>query len=568
MGSVRAELLPPTMHNHPPRRFLSSLLSLAVLAAACGPGAQGPAGPEGPAGPSGMNGTNGMNGRDVMLDPSLAPIDKAYAAIGGRAAVEGLNGIKLTVKGTRSVLQENFSPEAEPHVTNVFTQTIGIDLAGDGLRIDNQRTVTTIGFPAMQTFSEILAGNVGATNGMDSLFGLPPGPILSDRWASIRRQQQLLNPHLLLKDVAAGKRTATALGTTLFDGSAHQLVSISDPVRPIILYVHAATGRIDKLETVENDALLSDVELEVVYSGWRAATGGALLVPTDVFLTLDGTLIHSESERSAELNPTFAATTFQLPAGAAPVHNAALAARGNRNHQHHQMWAGAGIPIDGLITAVTPNQLSPGVFHLTAGFHNSLVVEQANGLVLFDAPLYPEVAEAIITWAATQFPNKPFTHVVLSHFHRDHTAGVRALVARGAKVVVGEVSRGLFTDVLRRSRTVEPDALQTTFKPAVIETIAPGGSLTLADTTRPVQVYAIRSIHAADMLLPYLPNQQTVFTVDIYNPGLGVNIQALDLHAAIRTSPMLNVTTIAGGHGGTTTLTAFEAELRTAGLIP
>ena len=562
----------PTLQSPPP-----SLLRTAALAAAlslvgigCGPGPTGPAGPEGPGGPAGPPGMNGMNGRDVMLDPSLAPIDKAYTAIGGRAALEGLTGLKLTVKGTRGVLQESFHPEAEPHAVNSFSQTIDIDLSGDGnLRIDHQRTVTTLGFPAMQLFSEILRGQVGATQGMDSLFGFPAGAILSDRWASIRRQQWLLNPHLLLKDVAAGRRMATAAGTTLFDGSVHQLVSVTDPVRPILLYVHAATGRLDKLETVENDALLSDVKIEVFYSSWQPSTTGALLVPTDVFLTLDGKLIHTESTRAAEVNPTFAATTFELPAGASPMHDAALAARGNRNHQHHQMWAGIGIPLDGLITTVQATQVSPGVFLLAGGFHNSLVVEQANGLVMFDAPLYPELAEAAIRWAATQFPGKPFTHLVLSHFHRDHTAGVRALVAKGAKVIVGEASRGLFTDVLRRARTVEPDALQMTFRPATIETVAPGGSLSIPDATRPVQVHAIRSVHAADMLLPYLPSQQLVFTVDIYNPGLGPpNFQSLDLHAAIRTSPMLNVTTIAGGHGGTTTLAAFETELRTAGLIP
>lgn len=564
---------------HPPRLSSPSpslsLLRTAALAAAlslvgigCGPGPTGPVGPEGPGGPAGPP---GMNGRDVMLDPSLAPIDKAYAGIGGRAALEGLNGLKLTVKGTRAILQESFHPDADAHPVNSFSQTISIDLAGEGnLRVDHQRTVTTLGFPAMQMFSEIIRGQVGATQGMDSLFGLPAGPILSDRWASIRRQQWLLNPHLLLKDVAAGRRMATAAGTTLFDGSVHQLVSVSDPVRPIILFVHAATGRLAKLETVENDALLSDVKIEVFYSGWQPATGGALLVPTDVFLTLDGQLIHSESTRAAEVNPTFPASTFELPAGGpAPMHDATLAARGNRNHQHHQMWVGAGIPLDGLITMVMPTQVSPGVFLVSGGFHNSLVVEQANGLVIFDAPLYPELADATIRWAATQFPGKSFTHVVLSHFHRDHTAGVRALVAKGAKVIVGEASRGLFTDVLRRSRTVEPDALQMTFKPATIETVAPGGSMTIPDTTRPVQVHAIRSVHAADMLLPYLPSQQLVFTVDIYNPGLGPpNFQSLDLYAAIRTSPMLNVTTIAGGHGATTTLATFETELRTAGLIP
>ena len=123
--------------------------------------------------------------------------------------------------------------------------------------------------------------------------------------------------------------------------------------------------------------------------------------------------------------------------------------------------------------------------------------------------------------------------------------------------------------MLRRPRTVEPDALQMMFRPSTLQTIPQGGSITLADANRPIQVHAISSIHSADMLLPYLPTQQLVFTVDIYNPGIGPpNIQALDLHRAITVSPMLTVTTIAGGHGGTTTFAAFEGELRTAGLIP
>lgn len=98
--------------------------------------------------------------------------------------------------------------------------------------------------------------------------------------------------------------------------------------------------------------------------------------------------------------------------------------------------------------------LSPGIHIVNGvrtGFHH-LVVETRAGLVVVDAPagwvevqqippmdLAPGLgtsglSELFVNFLARHFPNKPFSAVILTHFHDDHAGGARAFSAAGADV--------------------------------------------------------------------------------------------------------------------------------------
>src|SRR5439155_1503288 len=94
-----------------------------------------------------------------------------------------------------------------------------------------------------------------------------------------------------------------------------------------------------------------------------------------------------------------------------------------------------------------PTQLAPGVFFLGGGTHNSLAIEQTNGIVIVEPPLYDERSDAVIAWASAQFPGKPITHLVITHFHDDHSGGLRAYVALGATIAVGHGGVGTIADL-------------------------------------------------------------------------------------------------------------------------
>jgi len=527
----------PRLSTH----FGTVALGLSLLATAC----------SGPQGEPGPKGDKGEPGTSATVDPRLSTLEKAYAGIGGKAALQALTTFELQATGYRFVRGEGYTPESGTLPANSFQSTLRYDLAGDRLSLQTSRTLFFFNSNLAQTYREVIRGNLGYLDGNEGLLSPAGGNLKSDRVAAIRRQQRLLNPHLLLKEVAAAPSRARDGGAQLLDGTVHNLLVLEDGIHPITLYVNATTGKISKLVTVENDPLHRDVPVELLYLGWEAAPQGGLLFPTDVYIAVDGEIVHTESRKAVTVNGTLDATTFELPASASPTYNAEDASRGERNHQFHMGFASIGIPLDGLQTTVAPVELAPGVFHLTGGSHNSLVIEQSNGLVLVEAPLNEERSEALLAWVKGRFPTKPITHVISSHFHDDHSAGLRTFVSEGAKVVVGEPSSRLFRDVFRAPSTIKPDALARKPTVARLDSVAVGGNYTVADTTRPVAAYHVNTTHAADMLMVYLPNEKLLFSADVYSPGIpGSPYPARELYKSITEVHKLTVERVAGAHGG------------------
>ena len=561
---------------------LVAALALAAVSAGCdgdngargipgergSPGVDGIPGNDGTPGTNGADGTNGTDGEDgtsVYIDQSLSPMEKAFVAIGGQDALETMAGFTIQSSGVRSVTGEGFRPEEDALVVSSFDLTLSQDLSNDFLRLDYMRHVTFLGFDQMLEFSEIVRGNLGYISGVESLFGAPSGNMLSDRWAATRKQHRLLNPHLILRDIAANPAIATESGVRLLDGSVHHLITVDEGVHPITLYVNAATGWIAKATTVENDHLLRDVDIEVLYYGWEP-TDGKVLFPTEVYLARDNQILHQEARTSIVVNEGIEAAIFDFPPEANPTYDAAAAARGDASHQFHESFASFGIPLDGEQTFINPIQIAPGVFYLTGGSHNSLAVEQQNGIVMIEAPLYEARSEAILAWSASNFPGKPITHVIATHHHDDHTGGLRAFVAAGAEVVIREESEDFFKDIFRAKSSILPDALAENPVDATIHTVAYDTTFAIQDTARPVIAYPVETGHAVDMLMIYLPTQQIVFQSDLFNPGLGLIPppflpNSMDLHRSITETHELTVSLILGGHGTTSTFAEFETAL-------
>jgi glyoxylase-like metal-dependent hydrolase (beta-lactamase superfamily II) len=541
-------LMPPSLSS----ALRTAALSLSLFAAAC----SGPQGNEGPPGPKGDPGDS------ATVDPNLSPLDKAYAGVGGKAALENLKSFAIQATGERYIGYEGYRPESEAVRSNNFQTTTSFDVEGNRVTIQHSRTV--LFFSAQQTFREVLLANTGYLDGTDSAFANNSGNMPSDRWASGRRQQKLLNPHLLLREALANPSRASVGGAQLMDGAIHHLLVLQDNVHPITLYVNASTGRIAKLVTVENDHLLRDVPVEAYYVGWQATTANAPLFPKQVFISVGEHIVHSETRSSITVNGTLDAAAFNLPQGASPVYVEADARRGERSHQYHQTFSGIGVPLDGLQTFIDPVQLATGVWHLRGGSHNSMVVLQSDGVVIIEAPLYQERSQAIIDWinsANSPIPadKRTIKQVLITHFHDDHSAGLRTFVGSGIKVAVGAPSVPFFREVFRAPSTIRPDIQATNRRTPTIDTIPVDGSFMIPDATRPVGAYHVESTHAADLALIYLPNEKIVFISDIFSPNLGPNpFGARELLRAI-TTHNLSVETIAGGHGTTNTFAQLQA---------
>jgi glyoxylase-like metal-dependent hydrolase (beta-lactamase superfamily II) len=371
-----------------------------------------------------------------------------------------------------------------------------------------------------------------------------------------------MNPHLVMRDVAADPSLATDRGLAVIDGVAFHAVEVADPVYPLTLFIGVNTGRIARLSTMASDPLLRDVAVDVHYADWTPAPGG-LQFPLRVALTVDGEILLEETRGSVEANVALDAADFAFPDGAAPSMSAEDAARGAMSAHYHQEFSGIGLrPVfDGLQTNVVATEVAPGVFHLTGGTHHSMAVEQNDRVVLVEGPLYDARSAALLDWTASQFPGKPVSHVISTHFHIDHSGGLRELVAAGATLVAGEASEPLYRRVLAAPSKLVPDGLEANPTDASLM-LVPESGITLTDATHPVHVRRLVTGHAADMVIVELVNDEIIFESDLFNPG-GVNF--VELQKLLREDMIANGRTsytIVGGHGtGPATFADLEAAI-------
>jgi glyoxylase-like metal-dependent hydrolase (beta-lactamase superfamily II) len=467
--------------------------------------------------------------------------------MGGRASITALSSFRVSATGERLMTFQGYHPDDDAGPNSSFTSEIDADLAGERLRVAYRRMIPVFG--ATTDYRFVVQGNLAAAEGVESAFGAPAGALPSDRVAATRRLLRLLHPQVLLRDVARGARTATAAGVALRDGELRDRLEISDEVRPLTLYLDRQTGEVTELATVENDYVTGDTALEAHYAGWRSWDDTGVRYPSEVVIALAGQPVHTERRSAVATNLAFEDARFAFPAGTTPQFVAADAARGARNSQFHEGFGALGVPLDGPQSAIAAQQIAPGVHHLRGGSHHTLVVEQAAGVVVFEAPLYEARAKAIYAWIASAIPGKPVTHLVLTHHHRDHAGALRTFVARGARVVVGEAAVPHYTRALAAARSLDPDELAQAPRTAAIDAVRATSELTIPDAARPVRVVPVASTHAVDMVMAYVPSASTVFVSDIYSPGLpGSPAGAREVLAAI-TARNLSVTTVAGGHG-------------------
>ncbi|NJM54797.1 MAG: MBL fold metallo-hydrolase [Verrucomicrobiae bacterium] len=456
----------------------------------------------------------------LSMEPSAQNEDSNALVAATLAGLDpGSNSFRIEAQGSRWEPLQGMRPDGPPLHPSDFDVVAMHDPGRDRMRLSWQRFVLEP-LKATVAYDEIVVGNEGYIAGGDVALGPQPShPMKSDRLAAVCRLQQLLNPQLLVGDALRrqrerGQQLMRYVGRQELDGVPHHVVEIDALPRPISLYLDLASNHVSRLVTQEHDFPCGDVEIAVVFSDWRNDSG--LAFPYLIELSWDGVLIHRETRRHIELNPSLDPETYVLPE-TEPFDPEAYE-RGLFSEQwvHRSLAMSAPFPLGAgkVITA----SITPTIVTIAGGIHHSLAIALDSGVVVVDPPLHEDRSLEVIAAINEMWPDKPITHLVLTHHHHDHSGGIRAYAAIGAELIVAEGDRDFVVQrCLARPHTIRPDTLALAATQPTVHAVG-DNSLSLGDGE--IHVHRISSPHSAEDLVVYVASAKLLFNADLFNPGL------------------------------------------------
>jgi len=496
----------------------------------------------------------------TAAQPARVYIDSALIATGGRDALLGLKSQRIVSHGENFEPEQAIRPGGEPRKASAFTCTLIRDLTSGKVRYEWQRE-TFYPFAATWRYSEILNGDQGAILGTDGARS-PAKRTASAARIAARRKELSRAPVSVLLNALVRSSSFLRLVDQMIYGRSHYVVSYDDGGQFVILAIDAQSRLISKVAFLEDDPLDGDIQNELFLTDWRQV--GALKLPFELTYRVNGQVVMTEHIDSIENDIDLGAVDFTVPEDLAQT-DTGDGRRGEQSSQWILRRIALASPLDDEQTRVELTEVAKGVFHVTGGTHHSLAIEMADHLIVVDAPLYEERSQAVLATLGKKFPGKPVRFLVSTHFHNDHTGGLRAYVAVGATVVTGKINEEFYQQVFSAPHTRVPDSLQQNPKPALIETVETEKKI-LTDGVRAVEIYPVTNSHAEGMLVAYLPREKLLFVTDLFSPGAPRQVAAWcgELLAALTRSD-LKVERIVGGHGNKI---GTLAELRQAAAAP
>lgn len=329
------------------------------------------------------------------------------------------------------------------------------------------------------------------------------------------------------------------LGQEPFEGRTLDVVSFVDSDgAQITLCFDSGSGILVKTEGLSDMFLTGLTSTQTVFSDYRAVNG--VQMPFHTVTTLGGKLAADVTFQSILVDTHPDSSLFAMPRDAV-----------------------LGPEIGGAPPPLTLTMLGKDVYFVNAiptgsiFFYSSMFVVFSDYVLVLETPLNDAVSEAVIAKIHEVAPGKPIKYVVPTHYHVDHTGGIRGYVAEGATIVTTPGNLRFFERVTSLAHPLNPDRLSQHPRAATIETFK--DQRTFSDAEHRVELYNVGpTSHVDEMVIAYLPQERLLFVTDLflvsYMGGLGpAEDGTVQLLNQIRRLG-LQVDTIAGGHGRIGTL--------------
>jgi len=376
------------------------------------------------------------------------------------------------------------------------------------------RIQTHYPFPTVWTYRETLAPGSGALEGRDGFRPTPDGELPPARRMARMVELWLRVPGLLA--ASGGEPARLGFGEYRIGG----------------LDIKSHDARV-VAQNLERDPPWPDRVHRVVWTEWKEF--GGLAFPGRLERRIDGQLIRREglSDWSVDFS---ANDTCPDPIDSTRVDGAEWAG-GLTQWLLRRLAMGAGSDTD-MAEPVRLLNVGEGLYQILGSSHHSLVIDAGDGLVVVDAPLYPERSQAILDTLAELWPEQAVRRLVVTHHHHDHSGGIAPFLENGATLVVERGAGDYFREI------VSAHGLPV----RQVETVVDGQRLNGVE--REVYLIEIENSHSDAMLAVHVPDAGHLFTSDLYSPGRDTHnpLWAQELQRALRWRGLIDLE-ISGGHG-------------------
>lgn len=271
-------------------------------------------------------------------------------------------------------------------------------------------------------------------------------------------------------------------------------------------YIDSA-NLVQKVEVMISDNFLGDVSWNAVFSDWKDF-GNGVKFPSKIVQRQWDPKIFELAVTNLKVNAPVDLAPPATKGGGKGAPAGAGAAKG----------AGPGAAKGGAAAPLPVSEdLGNGAW-LYVNAYTSVIVEFKDHIMLIEGSQNDAYIEGLLAEAKRLIPNKPVRYVVNSHFHFDHTGGLRALVAEGATIQTNERNKGLFERVLVNPHKLVPDKMEKMATKPKVKVEYVGDKHVFTDGTQTVETYAIRgSTHSEGMMIVYLPRQKVLYNADEFN---------------------------------------------------
>jgi glyoxylase-like metal-dependent hydrolase (beta-lactamase superfamily II) len=449
-------------------------------------------------------------------------LDAGIDALGGRDAIGKVEDISLKFSGINYARNQSESPDTA-YFEGRLNGALTFDVKGNRIIFEQAANSPGFSFQNRQIIKADKGLAFDLTAKTATSFTNPNGI------PNIARGRF---PHAMLMTATERAATLRFLGQEDFDGRKQNVLAFALADGTMwTLYFDAATNLVTKYENLDTDARVGDVTQEFIFRDYT--TVGGVKIPAGRIVRRGGEIVQDFKVSDIQINTHPAESAFERPQGFEDL------------------------PANNPTPTPTVVELAKDVYLVqdAANGYNVMFVAMNDHILVAEAPLNDGTSKRVMAKIKETIPNKPIKYIVATHFHDDHSGGVRTYLGEGATLITTPGNRGYFEKMAQAVRTIAPDALTLKPRQPVIETIQ-NMKRVFTDDAHTVEVYDIGpGPHTKEMLIVYLPKEKIVFQGDLLNlPQAGTTMitpgNETTAHFADRLKALgLSVEKIAAVHG-------------------